>query len=194
VRDNEIWKLEQKDGDILPALKLSYDQMPSHLKAMLCLMFSFPKGLCIDSDELIAFWMAHGLLNKTPNNSQNLELEDVGDMYIKELWSKSFFQDVQNSFWYFRSLKCTISSMILHSRLHKKSASIVDFHTQNIVGTVRHLSFSHNNGTSSKYFSTLSSGVRTTLFPSKQQVPTLVEACISRFKCLRVLRLKSFIF
>nr|XP_023891713.1 disease resistance protein RGA2-like [Quercus suber] len=32
VRDNEIWNLEQKEGDILPALKLSYTQLPFHLK------------------------------------------------------------------------------------------------------------------------------------------------------------------
>jgi hypothetical protein len=32
VRDSEIWNLEQKQDDILPALKLSYDQLPSYLR------------------------------------------------------------------------------------------------------------------------------------------------------------------
>uniref|UniRef100_A0A2N9IKP5 Disease resistance protein RGA3 n=1 Tax=Fagus sylvatica TaxID=28930 RepID=A0A2N9IKP5_FAGSY len=29
IRDNEIWNLEQKEDDILPALRLSYNQLPS---------------------------------------------------------------------------------------------------------------------------------------------------------------------
>uniref|UniRef100_A0A2N9HQU2 Uncharacterized protein n=1 Tax=Fagus sylvatica TaxID=28930 RepID=A0A2N9HQU2_FAGSY len=32
IRDDEIWQLEQKDNYILPALRLSYDQLPSYLK------------------------------------------------------------------------------------------------------------------------------------------------------------------
>jgi len=34
VRDNEIWNLPQKKDDILPALKLSYDLMPSYWKVI----------------------------------------------------------------------------------------------------------------------------------------------------------------
>ncbi|KAK9005851.1 hypothetical protein V6N11_043271 [Hibiscus sabdariffa] len=32
VRDNEIWELEHKENDILPALKLSYDQLPWNVR------------------------------------------------------------------------------------------------------------------------------------------------------------------
>uniref|UniRef100_A0A2N9I7I2 Uncharacterized protein n=1 Tax=Fagus sylvatica TaxID=28930 RepID=A0A2N9I7I2_FAGSY len=36
IRDNEIWNLEQKEDDILPALRLSYNQLPSfkHLRRL----------------------------------------------------------------------------------------------------------------------------------------------------------------
>ncbi|KAK9290467.1 hypothetical protein L1049_008637 [Liquidambar formosana] len=43
VKDNEIWKLPQKETEILPALKLSYDAMPPHLKAMFFFLFNIPK-------------------------------------------------------------------------------------------------------------------------------------------------------
>ncbi|KAK9985315.1 hypothetical protein SO802_030266 [Lithocarpus litseifolius] len=32
IKNSEIWKLEQKDDDILHSLRLSYDQLPSYLK------------------------------------------------------------------------------------------------------------------------------------------------------------------
>ena len=77
MRDNEIWKL---DNDLFPALKLSYDQMSSQLKQCFAFCSFFPKDYWFESDLLILFCISHGLLNKM----HNLELEDVGDMYIKE--------------------------------------------------------------------------------------------------------------
>ena len=32
IKDSEIWDLPQKEDDILPAIKLSHDQLPSYLK------------------------------------------------------------------------------------------------------------------------------------------------------------------
>ena len=32
IRDSDTWKLEQQQEDILPALRLSYDQLPLYLK------------------------------------------------------------------------------------------------------------------------------------------------------------------
>jgi hypothetical protein len=202
VRDNEIWKLEQKEGDILPALKLSYDQMPSHLKQCFAFCSLFPKDFLFNSDILIQSWMAHGLLNKMPNNVQNLELEDVGDMYIKELWSRSFFQDLKNELWEYRywfKMHDLVHDLAL--KITEEECSVVDVHTQNIARTVRHLSFSHNALQVPNYFYAFSTGVRTTLFPAEHvlslieyPMSALVEACISRFKYLRMLDLSNSSF
>ncbi|KAL4273928.1 hypothetical protein GQ457_13G011600 [Hibiscus cannabinus] len=74
VRDNEIWELEQKENDILPALKLSYSSNP------------------------------------------NEEPEDIGHRYIHELWSRSFFQQVEDKF------LCFIFK--LHDLMHDLALSV----------------------------------------------------------------------
>ena len=92
VRDNEIWNLEQKEGDILLALRLNYNQLPFHLKQCFAYCSLFPKDYVFTNLQLIQFWMAHGILQSPVNENQ--ELEDVGDLYNKELLSRSFFQDL----------------------------------------------------------------------------------------------------
>jgi Leucine-rich repeat (LRR) protein len=161
--------------------------MPFYLKQCFAFCSLFPKDYEFNSGELIAFWMAHGLLNKTPN-SQNLELEDVGHMYIKELLSKSFFQDVTDFIWFYR-FKMHDLVLDLALKVAEEECLTVDFRTQNVAETIRHLSFSFDCIQVPKYFDTLSSGVRTALFTTKQEVPALIEACILRLKYLRVLDL-----
>ena len=90
VRDNEIWNLEQ-GGGILLALRLSHNQLPFQLKQCFAYCSLFPKNYVFYSFKLIQFWMAYGILQSPVNKNQ--ELEDVGDLYITELLSRSFFQD-----------------------------------------------------------------------------------------------------
>ncbi|XP_038688587.1 putative disease resistance protein RGA3 [Tripterygium wilfordii] len=93
IRNDEIWKLKQDEGDILPALRLTYDQMPSELKQCFAVCSVFPKGYVFSSFILVQFWMAHGLLQSPDGNH---ELEYLGLQYVKELYSRSFFQDFED--------------------------------------------------------------------------------------------------
>lgn len=45
VRDSEIWRLKHKENDILPALQLSFNQMPSYLKQCFASCSIFSKRL-----------------------------------------------------------------------------------------------------------------------------------------------------
>ncbi|KAL0006187.1 hypothetical protein SO802_013748 [Lithocarpus litseifolius] len=56
IRDNKMWHLKQKEGDILPALMLSYNQFPLHLKQCFAYCSVFPKDFQFDNDLLIRFW------------------------------------------------------------------------------------------------------------------------------------------
>ena len=75
VRDNGIWNLPQKKDDILPALKLSYDLMPSYLMQCFAMFSLYPKDYEFNSFEISALWGALGLIALP---KKNRTLEDVG--------------------------------------------------------------------------------------------------------------------
>ncbi|XP_055961635.1 disease resistance protein RGA2-like [Mercurialis annua] len=142
VRDSEIWKLEQKEDDIMPALRISYEQLPSNLKRCFAYCSFFPKDYEYDNIELIQFWMAHGLLQC---KNENEELEDVGLRYFRELCSRSFFQDIDRSL--ISMVNCKMHDLMhdLALSVTQKECSIVTSSTQHIPRNVRHLIFANPN-------------------------------------------------
>nr|XP_023882072.1 disease resistance protein RGA2-like [Quercus suber] len=190
VRDNEIWNLEQKEGDILPALKLSYTQLPFHLKQCFAFCSLFPKDYDFNNLQLIQFWMAHGILQSSANESQ--ELEDVGDLYIKELLSRSFFQDVdQGEF-------LPVYTFKMHDIVHDLAISIakgecsVVTKTSTLAAKFCHLSILESGQEVTTQLKRLSK-VQTIIFKIEQPL-SILKACISRFKYLRVLDLSKSSF
>ncbi|KAJ7976784.1 Disease resistance protein [Quillaja saponaria] len=196
VRDNEIWKLKQKEDDILPALKLSYDQMPSYLKQCFACCAIFPKDYEFESIELIHIWMAHDLL-RSPDENQ--ELEDIGMQYINELCSRSFFQDFEDY--------GQIYVFKLHDLAHdlalfvaKGECLTIQPGAQNIAGAqrARHLSFltSESDFPDQALFPNFEN-LRTIYFPIEGLGPyneSLLRRCVLNFKCLRVLDLSDSTF
>nr|XP_023873046.1 putative disease resistance protein RGA1 [Quercus suber] len=186
IRDNEIWNLEQKEGDILPALKLSYNQLPFHLKQCFAYCSVFPKDFQFYSLLLIQFWLAHGILQSPANESQ--ELEDVGDLYIKELLSRTFFQDVDQDelmpFYYTFKMHDLVHDLALS--IAKGECSVVT-KKSTLAAEVCHLSILENGQEVTTQLEKLSK-VQTIIFQTEQPM-SLLEACISRFKYLRVLDL-----
>jgi hypothetical protein len=89
IRDHEIWNLEQKKDDILPALKLSYDQIPSYLRQCFASFSMFPKDFTFQIYEISSLWIALGLV-QSMNGSENL---NIAREYINELHSRSLLQD-----------------------------------------------------------------------------------------------------
>ncbi|XP_022637881.1 putative disease resistance protein At3g14460 isoform X2 [Vigna radiata var. radiata] len=93
IMKSEIWHLSENESDILPALKLSYFHLPSHLKKCFAFCALFPRGYRFDKEYLIQLWMAQNFLE---NPLQKKSPKEVGDEYFNDLLSWSFFQQSSN--------------------------------------------------------------------------------------------------
>ncbi|KAL7233282.1 hypothetical protein ACSBR1_017000 [Camellia fascicularis] len=85
---NKIWDLSHEESDILPALRLSYHHLPSHLKQCFAYCSIIPKDYEFEEKEIVLLWMAEGFI--PPKREK--QMEDIGGEYFRELLSRSFFQ------------------------------------------------------------------------------------------------------
>ncbi|KAJ0673189.1 putative P-loop containing nucleoside triphosphate hydrolase, leucine-rich repeat domain superfamily [Helianthus annuus] len=104
VLNSEIWDIEtgndiengndkENRDKILPALKLSYHDLPADLKQLFAYCSLFPKDFLFDKEDLVLLWMAEGFLN--PSNGTKSP-ERLGCEYFEILLSRSFFQHAPN--------------------------------------------------------------------------------------------------
>ncbi|KAF2316257.1 hypothetical protein GH714_041598 [Hevea brasiliensis] len=102
-----MWNLLR--DNIVPALKLSYHHLPSHLSFAYCGIF--PKGYEFYKEDCVRLWMAEGFIleDKDGNDSKV-----VGDVYFNDLMSRSFFQVSSGS------QKC----FVMHDHMHDLAGSI----------------------------------------------------------------------
>ncbi|KAL5576032.1 hypothetical protein UlMin_017731 [Ulmus minor] len=201
VRDSEMWKLEQNEDDILPVLRVSYNELPSYLKQCFLYCSLFPKGYKFHISNVIQFWIALGVVLQS--HDENKSLEYIGERHFRELWSRSFFQ-VDEGFYDIaeRGLKNTF---IMHDLIHDLSLSvaesecfIVNSQTKDIPKRVGNLSIT--DGGEDKVLTFLSSldNVRTIrLVVNDEKEPSracLVDKCITRFNYLQILDLSNSYF
>ncbi|KAJ9707863.1 hypothetical protein PVL29_000102 [Vitis rotundifolia] len=199
VRDSEIWKLEQKKEDVLPALKLSYDELSFYLKQCFASCSLFPKDFQFHNIDLIEMWMGQGLIQPS---EQNEEMEDIGNRYIDELLQKSFFQDVEED------IPGFLYTFKMHDLIHdlallvaQPEYSMLNFDSKNISTKVRHVSIlktdeTREEETISRFFGKLNN-VRTISFRDSDvgsKCESFVITCLLGFKYMRVLDLQDSSF
>ncbi|PWA28098.1 NB-ARC domains-containing protein [Artemisia annua] len=93
IEDSEIWRLKE-GGKIIPALRLSYRELPAYLKQLFAYCSLFPKDYAFDKQDLVLLWMAEGFLHQVrPSKST---VEHLGNECFNELLSRSFFQHSPN--------------------------------------------------------------------------------------------------
>ncbi|KAJ9678919.1 hypothetical protein PVL29_020966 [Vitis rotundifolia] len=189
VRNNEIWKLEQNEGDILPALRLSYEQLPSYLKCCFAYCSIFPKDHVFFNESLVCVWSAQGLIKPSKKKQ---ELEDIGNRYIKELLSRSFFQEFEDCHFYFK-FKMHDLMHDLASFISQTECTFIDCVSPTVSRMVRHVSFSHDLDEKEilRVVGELND-IRTIFFPIVSETSLggpFLKACISKFKCIKMLNL-----
>ncbi|KAL2326996.1 hypothetical protein Fmac_020423 [Flemingia macrophylla] len=90
IRDNEIWNLPQNENDILPALEISYDRLPSYLKPCFTSFSLFGEDDTLSSFICANMWEALGFL---PPPKEKETLVDVANRFLHDLLSRSFLTD-----------------------------------------------------------------------------------------------------
>ncbi|CAJ1912000.1 unnamed protein product [Sphenostylis stenocarpa] len=185
VRDHGIWNLKQEKDDILPALKLSYDHMPSYLRHGFAFFSLYPKNYGFTSAEIANLWVSLGLLRSQVGSQK---LENAARQRIDELYSRSFLEDFQDfGHLYYFKVHDLVHDLALY--VAKEDILLVNSGTRNIPEQVRHLSVVENDSLSHALFHK-SKSVRTILFPIEGMgvdSDALLDAWITRYNFLRIL-------
>jgi len=182
IRDNQIWNFKQNEKATLPALKLSYDQLPSYLKPCFASFYLYPQGYAFCCSQISTLWGAFGFL---PPTKESESVIDVTYQLLHELRSRSFLSDYVDL-----GDDCTFT---LHDLVHDLATYIakgeferIDIRNPKISENVQHLAVMDNNLIAQAFPLT---GLRSLCFPIGMNSEALLNTFLSRCKYLRFLEL-----
>ncbi|XP_039030974.1 putative disease resistance RPP13-like protein 1 [Hibiscus syriacus] len=200
IMKSKIWDLPEAKSGILPALRLSYHDLPFHLKHCFSYCAIFPKDYEFDKEELILLWMAEGFLHPTDRKKQ---MEDIGVEYFRDLSSRSFFQQSIGN-----KTRYVMHDLIndLAQFVSREICFSFEFHGDKLndrVEQFRHFSFVRHQYDTSKRFEMLHQmeRLRTLVALPVHKLPWAAESYLSnnvlqkllpRLVCLRVLCLSGY--
>ncbi|KAM0871461.1 hypothetical protein ACQ4PT_039363 [Festuca glaucescens] len=124
VLENNEWNNQTNSDDIMPALKISYDYLPFHLKQCFSYFSLFPKDHRFTNLEITRFWTAIGIIDSSCKNNNYFEQLVNSGFLMKEM-------DGLEDHYY-----------VIHDLLHDLSRSVSSQECVNIsngVGKIEHL-------------------------------------------------------
>lgn len=136
ISESDAWDLAEGTR-IVPALMVSYQNLPTHLKKCFEYCALFPKGYLYEKDHLCLLWMAENLIQCPRQHKKSMK--EVAESYFNDLILRSFFQPSTKYKNYF----------VMHDLLHDLSKSIFgefcftweDKKAKNITSITCHFSF-----------------------------------------------------
>ncbi|KAL6314314.1 hypothetical protein AAG906_019012 [Vitis piasezkii] len=176
----EIFKIGEEIAKCArEVLKLSYDNLPTHLRQCFTYCALFPKDYEIEKKLVVQLWIAQGYIQSS--NDNNEQLEDIGDQYFEELLSRLLLEEVEDDF-------------KMHDLIHDLAQSIVGSEilvlrsdVNNIPEEARHVSLFEEINPMIKALK--GKPIRTFLCKYSYEDSTIVNSFFSSFMCLRVLSL-----
>ncbi|EEE56743.1 hypothetical protein OsJ_06267 [Oryza sativa Japonica Group] len=79
ILKSELWELKQNNTEILPALRLSYLYLPTHLKRCFSFCAVYPKDHKFEEDNLAEIWIAEGFVQPEVSKDDCFILKDKDD-------------------------------------------------------------------------------------------------------------------
>ncbi|XP_052153150.1 putative disease resistance protein At3g14460 isoform X1 [Oryza glaberrima] len=141
VLKNEDWKSLQLSGGIMSSLKLSYDQLHSHLQRCFLYCSIFPINYRFVGAELVRIWTSQGFIKCSHSNKM---LEEIGQGYLSDLVNLGFFELVEREESTLGDQTSYAMCGLMHdfARIISRTGeyTVIDgLHCNKIVPTVRHL-------------------------------------------------------
>ena len=88
VLESDLWDLDKAQNEVLPALELSYKNMPMHLKRCFVALCLFPKDYTLNKFDVVGLWKLLDIIHGDERRNQ----DETGSRYFDELVQRSFLQ------------------------------------------------------------------------------------------------------
>ncbi|GKV39999.1 hypothetical protein SLEP1_g47683 [Rubroshorea leprosula] len=197
VLNNEIWKVSEEIGGVLPALRLSYHHLPSHLKQCFAFCAIFPNDFELDENDLVLLWMAQGFLRQHQQIDGVKEMKSLGHQYFCDLLLRSFFQRPRSN----------SSLFVMHDLVIELARDVasetcyqLDMSVNKKLDVTRHFSFSRGEFDTYQRFEMMEKmkSLRTFLptigrYRSNYLSNKVVHYLFSNLRCLRVLSFNGYL-
>ncbi|XP_019703765.3 uncharacterized protein [Elaeis guineensis] len=182
VLQSDLWELDE-NHEILGALKLSYNRMPSYLKPCFMYCSMFPKDHVYTEDKLVKLWMAQGYIQPRDGRS----VEDIGKRYFDELHGRSFFDFFKGRLFKMHDMIHHLAEFISKKECH----AVVDEKPCDIPFEVRHLYMQGSKIFMKPQSSNKTKALRTLLLSSRYQIvhTTKCPSILQNMQRLRALEL-----